>query len=101
MSAAMKKKSSFTPLKIISLILIACVVVIGAGLVYVIYFDNSPVEIMELNANGANVLSNTELAGNIPNSNISDKTKFFLLTDKGKTFVSVSDKKNDFSNLKI
>lgn len=67
----MKKKSSFTPLKIISLILIACVVAIGAGLVYVIYFDNSPVEIMELNANGANVLSNTELAGNIPNSNIS------------------------------
>lgn len=47
---------------------------------------------------------NIEITGqivSIPNSNISEKTKFFFQTDKGKTFVTVSDKENDFSNLKI
>ena len=67
------KRSFFTPLKIISIILIACFVAVGASLVYVVYFDASAVEIMELNANSANVLSNQELAGNIPNSNISQQ----------------------------
>ena len=37
----------------------------------------------------------------IPNSNFSDKTKFFFKTDKGKTLVTVSSKNEDFSNLKI
>ena len=67
------KRSFFTPLKIIGIILIACFVAVGASLVYVVYFDASAVEIMELNANSANVLSNQELAGNIPNSNISQQ----------------------------
>lgn len=47
---------------------------------------------------------NCEITGqivSIPNSNFSDKTKFFFKTDKGKTFVTVTDKNNDFSNLKI
>jgi predicted deacylase len=67
------KRSFFTPLKIIGIILIACFVALGASVVYVVYFDASAVEIMELNANSANVLSNQELAGNIPNSNISQQ----------------------------
>ncbi|MBR2525796.1 ComEC/Rec2 family competence protein, partial [bacterium] len=37
----------------------------------------------------------------IPNSNFANKTKFFFQTDKGKTFVTINDNKNDFSNLKI
>jgi len=37
----------------------------------------------------------------IPNSNFSDRTKFFFKTDKGKSFVTVYDKNEDFSNLKI
>lgn len=47
---------------------------------------------------------NIEITGqivSIPNSNVSQKIKFFLQTDKGKTFVTVSSKENDFSNLKI
>ncbi len=47
---------------------------------------------------------NCEITGqivSIPNSNFSDKTKFFFQTDNGKTFVTVSDKKGDFSDLKI
>jgi len=47
---------------------------------------------------------NLEIAGqivSIPNSNFEGKTKFFFQTDKGKTFVTVTDNKNDFSNLKI
>lgn len=38
---------------------------------------------------------------NIPNSNFSDKTKFFFKTDKGKTLVTITDKNENFSNLKI
>ncbi len=37
----------------------------------------------------------------IPNSNFSDRTKFFFQTDKGKTLVTVYDKNENFSNLKI
>ena len=37
----------------------------------------------------------------IPNSNFSDKTKFFFETDKGKTLVTIYNKKEDFSDLKI
>ncbi|MDO5826151.1 MAG: succinylglutamate desuccinylase/aspartoacylase family protein [Methanosphaera sp.] len=69
----MKKKSSFSPLKIIGLLLLLCIIAVGASFIYVVYFDTSPVEIIELNHNSANVLSNSELAGNIPNSNISQE----------------------------
>ena len=65
------KKSSFSPLKAILLILLICVIAVGASLVYVLYLDTSPVEIMELNSNSANILENSEIANNIPNSNIS------------------------------
>ena len=68
-----EKKSFFTPLKVICLILIACIIAVGASFIYVVYFDTSPVEIMELNSNSANVLSNSEIAANIPNSNISQQ----------------------------
>ncbi|MGN1125524.1 MAG: DNA internalization-related competence protein ComEC/Rec2 [Candidatus Gastranaerophilaceae bacterium] len=37
----------------------------------------------------------------IPNSNFSDKSKFFFQTDKGKTLVTISSKDENFSNLKI
>lgn len=37
----------------------------------------------------------------IPNSNFSDKSKFFFQTDKGKTLVTVTSLDEDFSNLKI
>ena len=37
----------------------------------------------------------------IPNSNFTDRTKFFFQTDKGKTLVTVYSKDEDFSNLKI
>ncbi|MBQ3311152.1 DNA internalization-related competence protein ComEC/Rec2 [bacterium] len=37
----------------------------------------------------------------IPNSNFSDKAKFFFETDKGKTLVTINSKDEDFSNLKI
>ena len=43
---------------------------------------------------------NLEITGqivSIPNSNFEGKTKFFFQTDKGKTFVTVSSKENDFS----
>ena len=37
----------------------------------------------------------------IPNSSFSDKTKFYFLTDEGKTLVTVKSENSDFSNLKI
>ncbi|MBR1943021.1 DNA internalization-related competence protein ComEC/Rec2 [bacterium] len=37
----------------------------------------------------------------IPNSNFSDRTKFFFQTDNGKTLVTVSSQSEDFSGLKI
>lgn len=37
----------------------------------------------------------------IPNSNFSDKSKFFFKTDKGKTLVTVTSKDENFSSLKI
>lgn len=37
----------------------------------------------------------------IPNSNFSDRTRFFFQTDKGKTLVTVYNQQEDFSKLKI
>lgn len=47
---------------------------------------------------------NISLSGqivSIPNSNFTDKSKFFFQTNKGKTLVTVTSKDEDFSNLKI
>ncbi|MBR0473291.1 MAG: succinylglutamate desuccinylase/aspartoacylase family protein [Methanosphaera sp.] len=66
-------KRSFNPLLLVGLIIIVFLVAIGGVSAYIIYFDTSPVEIISLTNDGANVLENSELAKNMPQSEISEK----------------------------
>lgn len=65
------KKSKISPFLIILIIIIALIVLVGCVSAYIIYFDTSSVEVFQLNSNSGDVLSNSEIASNIPQSNIS------------------------------
>ena len=68
------KKSNHTILKIVLLLLTLVIVAVAGVFVYIVYFDASPVEITMLSSgNAANIMSNDELASNIPQSNISNQ----------------------------
>lgn len=62
-----------SPLLYVGVIILALILLTGAAVAYIVYFDASPVEITTLNNNGADILSNSEIAANIPNSNISSQ----------------------------
>ena len=60
-----------SPLKIILLVLLIIVLLVGCVVSYIVFFDNSPVEVMLLaNDNPGNVLDNPEISANIENTRI-------------------------------
>lgn len=66
-------RSGLTPIKIFALTLLVLVMAIGGIFAYIVYFDTSNVEILQLTSdNSGNVLSNSEIANNIPNTEISE-----------------------------
>jgi len=67
------KKSGTSPLiKILAIVLVLLIAVLGS-LAYVVFFDTSNVEIMQLSSsNSGNVLVNSEIASNIPDSKVSE-----------------------------
>lgn len=72
-SQPVKQKSRISPLIIVLIIGAVLIAAAGAGYAYVVYMDVSPVEITELDSsNHADVLKNSEIASNIPDSNVSD-----------------------------
>lgn len=63
------KKSGISKWKIALVAVICCVIAIAGCLAYIIYFDNSPVEILQLNnKDTGNVYLNSYVASNIPES---------------------------------
>ena len=69
----MPTKKRRSPLLYIGVILLVLILAVGGALAYIVYFDTSPVEVTTLNNNGANILSNSEIASNLPNSNITSE----------------------------
>lgn len=68
-----RKKSGMTPLKIFAIVVVAMLLAISGIFAYVVYFDTSDVEILQLtSSNSGNVLSNSEIANNIPNTQVSE-----------------------------
>jgi predicted deacylase len=66
-------KSSSSALKVIGLILLIFLVALSGLVAYVVYFDTSDVEILQLtSSNSGNVLSNSEIANNIPDTELSN-----------------------------
>lgn len=64
-------KSNST-IKYFVMLLLALILLIGGSLVYIVYFDVSNVEVIELTpTNYGDVLSNSEIANNIPDSELS------------------------------
>lgn len=66
-------KRSINPLLIVGIIVILVLASLGSITAYIVYMDTSPVEITLLTNDGANVLENKEIAGNIPSSEISQQ----------------------------
>lgn len=69
---AIEKKNKPKSKLLLGIIIIICILItIGGISAYIIYYDNSPVEILQLNKNNpGNVLENQEIKSNIPNSEI-------------------------------
>lgn len=66
------KKSGISPILIAAIAIIILVVAIGSIMGYIVYFDTSEVEILQLNTkDGGDVLQNPQIAANIPDSEIS------------------------------
>ena len=63
-----------SPLLIILLVIIILFVAVAGVFAYIVYFDTSPVELMQLSSSvSGDILANPELAGNMPNSNITSQ----------------------------
>ncbi|HIH35256.1 MAG TPA: zinc-ribbon domain-containing protein [Methanosphaera sp.] len=68
-----RNKSGLSPLKIFALVVVVLILAISGIFAYVVYFDTSNVELLQLtSSNSGNVLSNSEIANNIPNTEISE-----------------------------
>ncbi|WP_409200961.1 zinc-ribbon domain-containing protein [Methanobrevibacter sp. DSM 116169] len=64
-----ESKNSNSIFKVIAIITLVIVIIAGASLAYIIYFDVSPVEISYLNQkDSGNIYNNPALASNIPDS---------------------------------
>lgn len=67
------KNKRMTPLKIFLTAVLVLLLVMGGIFAYIVYFDTSNTEILQLTAsNSGNVLSNSEIANNIPNTPVSE-----------------------------
>lgn len=68
------KKKGFSPVIIALLVIVCLVLALGCAYAYVVYYDVSHSEILQLTgSNHGNVLKNSEIASNIPDSEVSDE----------------------------
>lgn len=71
-STQVKKKKSYTPLLVALIIVAILIAAIGASYAYIVYYDVSDSEVLELDSsNHGDVLKNSEIESNIPDSNVS------------------------------
>lgn len=84
-SSSPKKGSGLSPIKIFALAVMILLIAIGGIFAYIVYFDTSNVEVLQLtSSNSGNVLSNSEIANHIPNTEISR-----LITDASNNGVPI------------
>lgn len=63
-----------SPLLIILLAIVIILLALAGTFAYIVYFDTSPVEILQLSSSSSgDILANSELADNMPNSNITSE----------------------------
>ena len=83
-------KSGINPLLIVLSIIIVLIVLMGGAFAYIVYFDTSPVEVTQLSTdNNGNILANSEIASNLPESDIS--TQITNLTNTGVPVYKIGD----------